>query len=608
MLATIKKHFFEHTILWVALIATLLVYYRSLFFPYISWDDPEMIFKNKDVIHFKVLSFFSDHYVGNYIPLTMLSHAIAWALFKGNVFGYHVLNLGLHLFNGYLVYQLSLKLFKEKKIASTAVVLFLLHPLQIESVNWLSEFKTLGYTCFFLLGSLAYLNYLSTKLNKHLIITAGYFIASCLFKPSAVIFPLCLICFDIFIHRSFHWRYVINKIPFLFISLLFGLINLKTQAADQFINYAHSFPFYERISNAGYALVKYTQLFLAPFNLSVIYPFPEKTINVILLGSITFIAIVVALILLNKKQAATPLAILLFIIFNLILVLQFVPFGEVLYADRYMYLPLVGFAWLFAYLISNFKLNGFIIPIILLLALGATTYMRSEKWKNSITLYEDIIKKYPDNFLALNSLGVENMMKNNDDKAYLYFNRATTVAPNNYKGFYNRGLLLLKNNNPKKAIEEFNKVFALYDYSKAYVARASAFYALMRYTEARTDATIALRKDRFNHKALFVLGNCDNDENDLSNAITYYNRAIELNNEEPDYYFKRSIAFGKQQKFSDCMNDLNTCLNLNPNYVEAYYWRGVAKVNLKQNPCEDFRRAAENNYTPAKEAYAKFCN
>ena len=98
--------------------------------------------------------------------------------------------------------------------------------------------------------------------------------------------------------------------------------------------------------------------------------------------------------------------------------------------------------------------------------------MRSDKWKNSITLYEDIIKKSPDNFLALNSLGVENMMKNNDDKAYLYFNRATNVAPNNYKGYYNRGLLLLKNNNPKKAIEEFNKVFSLYDYSKAYVARA----------------------------------------------------------------------------------------------------------------------------------------
>ncbi|MFO0356864.1 MAG: tetratricopeptide repeat protein [Sphingobacteriaceae bacterium] len=607
MLSTIKKHFTEHTILWVALIATLLVYYKSLFFPYISWDDPEMIFKNKDVIRFKLSALFTDHYVGNYIPLTMLSHAIAWALFKGNVFGHHLLNLSLHLINGYLVYQLSLKLFKEKKIASLTVVLFLLHPLQIESVNWLSEFKTLGYTCFFLLGSLSYLNYTNTKLNKQLVYTALYFIASCLFKPSAVIFPLCLICIDLFIHQNFQWRYVINKIPFLFISLLFGLINLKTQAADQFINYAHSFPFYERITNAGLALVKYTQLVLAPFNLSVIYPFPEKTINGILLGAFAVITILVAIFMLNKKQLFTPLAIILFILFNLILVLQFVPFGEVLYADRYMYLPLVGFAWLLAFLISKFKLNEFIIPSVLIAALGTTTFMRSDKWKNSITLYEDIIKKYPDNFLALNSLGVENMMKNNDDKAYLYFNRATTVAPNNYKGYYNRGLLLLKNNNPKKAIEEFNKVFSLYDYSKAYVARASAFYALMKYTEARTDATIALRKDRFNHKAMFVLGNCDNDENDLANAITFYNRAIELNNEEPDYYFKRSIAFGKQQKFTDCMNDLNTCLNLNPNYVEAYYWRGVAKVNLKQNPCEDFRRAAENNYTPAKEAFVKTC-
>ncbi|MBK6523673.1 MAG: hypothetical protein IPG08_15920 [Sphingobacteriaceae bacterium] len=59
------------------------------------------------------------------------------------------------------------------------------------------------------------------------------------------------------------------------------------------------------------------------------------------------------------------------------------------------------------------------------------------------------------------------MQRNNDDRALMYFNKATNVAPYNYKGFYNKGLWYLKNNNPKKAIEEFNTVIVMYNYPKS---------------------------------------------------------------------------------------------------------------------------------------------
>lgn len=537
----------------------------------------------------------------------MFTHALTWALFHGNVIGHHLINVLLHIANGYLVYQLSKQLFKEKGIAQITAVIFLLHPLQTESVNWIAELKNLGYAFFYLLGLLSYIHYTNSKNKKQFYYTLLFFVLACLYKPSAVVFPLSLLCIDILLGKKLDSKLFLNKIPLLFVSVLFGLINLRTQAADQFINFSHTFPFYERFANAGFAIFKYLSLFILPYNLSVIYPFPTDKLSTLLFGGIFVVLIALTLYFLFKKQKQQLLGILLFVIFNLILVLQFVPFGEVLYADRYMYVPLIGFAWLLAFFVQKLKINKLLIPIVLIALLSSVTFMRSSKWKSSIVLYEDIIKKYPDNFLALNSLGVENMMKNNDDKALQYFNHATNVAPFNYKGFYNRGLLYLKNNNPKKAIEEFNSVFQLYNYSKAYVARASAYYALMNYKGARIDANTALRLDKRNHRALFVLANCANDENELSTAIDFYDRAIELNSEEPDYYFKRSIAFGKQQKFADCLTDLNTCLELNPNYIEAYYWRGVAKVNLKLNPCEDLRRAAENNYAPANESYNKLC-
>ncbi len=608
MLDLIKKQFTEHLFLMVALIATIIAYASTLYFPHISWDDPEMVFRNRDVIGFNIGALFSSHYVGNYIPLTMLTHAIDWFLFGKSDMGHHTVNLLFHLVNGYLVYTLTLRLFKEKNIAAITVIIFLLHPLQSESVNWISELKNLGYALFYLLGLLSYINYSERKDNKYLFHTGIYFVVSCLFKPAAVVFPLSLICIDFILEKRFDVKFLLNKLPFFVLSVLFGLVNIKTQTADQFINYAHNFPIQTRITNAGFAIYKYLNLFVIPYDLSVIYPFPEeKTANTIL-GLAMVLVVGAVLFFLYRKQKMDLFAIILFILSNIILVLQFVPFGEVLYADRYMYVAIIGLAWLVAILLQKVRLPNMIIPIMLILGLGSLSFVRSTKWKSSITLYEDIIKKYPDNFLALNSLGVENMMRNNDDRALMYFNKATNVAPYNYKGFYNRGLLFLKSNNPKKAIEEFDKVLVMYQYPKAYVARASAYYSLMDYNKARKNASDALIKDKNNHKAYFILGNCANDQNDLQAAIGFYTNAINLNKFEPDYYFKRAIALGKQQNFKDCISDLDACLKLDPGYIDAYYWRGVAKVNLKQSPCEDLRRAAESGMEIAKGAYGKFCN
>lgn len=125
--------------------------------------------------------------------------------------------------------------------------------------------------------------------------------------------------------------------------------------------------------------------------------------------------------------------------------------------------------------------------------------------------------------------------------------------------------------------------------------------------KAINDAELALERDKNNARAHFVLGNCYNDMNQLNKALAEYNQCIQLNQNEADFYFKRAIVYGKQQKFRDCLNDLSICLYYNPYYYEAYYWQGVAKVNLGENPCSDFQVAARNNYQPAIDAYNKHC-
>jgi len=566
-----------------------------------------MVFKNKAVQNFDIQALFTNHYVGNYIPLTMLAHAIGWLLFENNDAGHHAINILFHLINGILIYNLGKRLFKNNVLANIGAIIFLLHPLQIESVGWISELKNILSTTFYLGGMLSYLNYFDSGKQKYYLITLLFFILACLSKSSAVIFSLIILFLDFFLNKKFEVKSILNKIPFLILAIIFGIINIKAQTADQFINYSHAFSFLQRIGFAGFALLKYLVLFVFPVNLSVIYPYPEIKNSTFILGYIFLIVLFIMFFFLIKNKKTDWLYLILFIVINLILVLQFVPFGEVLYADRYMYIPLAGFAWLTGYLFSKTKIPVRLISGCLIVLLAALTFIRSTAWSSAISLYEDIIKKYPKQFIALNSAGVEYMFLNNDAKALEYLNRAVVAAPNNYKGFYNRGLLYLKNNKPELAIKSFNQSLQLYDYSKAYVGRAAAYYMLKDLPKAINDANIVLQTDPNNAKARFVLANSYNDLNKIDDALREYNKCIQINPDDPNYYFKRAIVYGKQQDFNQCLNDLTVCIHLDPVYYEAYYWRGVAKVNLKQDPCEDFQVAARNNLEQAVKAFNKYC-
>ncbi len=597
----------DNRVLFLALLVTVAVYSKVLFFGHISWDDPEMVFKNKAVKHFDIKAMFSGHYVGNYLPVTMIVHALSWMVFGGNAGGHHAVNVVFHLLNGVLVYKVTAYFFSDKRLRGLTVLVFLLHPLQLETVAWISELKSTLSASFFFGALLFYLRYSEKQQRKDYLIAFLFFVVSCLSKSSAVILPLVLLCTDLYRSRTISIRLLTDKIPFFIVALLFGLINLKTQAADMFINYSHAFPYHERTGYAGYALLKYLGMFLLPVNLSVLYPYPSAKIQALIIGFIFILLLGFTIYRAAVRKNFRLLALVLLCVCSLLLVLQFVPFGEVLYADRYMYQPVVFFSMLVLFLFSKLRIGVKVLLGLLFVVLPLASWQRMDVWRNSAVLYADILKKFPESFVALNSLGAELMMQNQDKKALEYLNRSVKVSPKNYKGYYNRGLLMLKNGKPAEAIKDFNRAIALYDYHKAYVGRASAYYMLQDIPKAMQDAEYVLKTEPGQPKALFVLANCYSSLNQIDKALTLYNMCIEVVDDDADFYFKRAIAYGKKQDFVSSLQDLDACISLNPGYYEAYYWRGVAKFNLKQEPCRDLRIAADKGLEQAQLAYNKYC-
>lgn len=589
------------------MLATVIIYGVFLQYGFISWDDPEMVFRNKAVQNFSITDFFKNQYVGNYIPFTMLLHSLIWQIAGDHAGVHHLFSLLLHLLNGWLVYQLGRKLFQQDGIAAIGMLIFLTHPIQMESVGWISELKTILYSTFFLAGLLAYLQYRTDARTKNLLLVFFYFIAACLSKPSAVVFPIVLFCIELFLSDEKRKSLRPIFIPFFILAILFGLINLYTQTQAQFLNQAHAFPYWQRFAFAGFALGKYLLLFLLPVNLSVIYPYPMSSAAVLGTGGLILLSLTALVYWAWSKNRKLILFATLFFLSQLLLVLQFIPFGEALYADRYLYLPVIALGWLAGNFIVSLKVPLRYASLILIILLTLPGTARARDWRTALVLFEDIIKHYPESFVALNSAGVESMYQNLDEKAKVYFDRAIAVNTNNYKGFYNRGLLALKTGHATEAVQDFNKCLALNAYVKAYSGRANAYYQLQDYAKAIEDAEQAIIVDPGYAKSFFILGNCYNDMGQMDIAIQNYNKAIALQVEEADFYFKRAIAYGKKQDFQTCLSDLDVCTTLNPLYYEAYYWKGVAKVNLGKNACEDFRIAARQNFEPAVAAFNKYC-
>lgn len=590
------------------LIVFCLVYFKLMHADFISWDDAEYVLENKDVHAFNLKALTTHFYVGNYHPLTMLNYALDWKLFKANPMGYHIENIAWHLLNSLLVYYTLKKVLKENSSALLISIVFAFHPAQLESIAWIAERKNLLSTFFILLSLLAYMNFISKKGNTFMLISLILFIFSILCKPSFMIFPLILVLIDWHFHQAISKKNILQKIPFLIGSLVLGIFTWQAQTEGGYINENHFFAFYERIGYAGYAIIQYLVHFINPFQLSVIYPYPQNKMGSIILGYIVLVGLAFLIYKLIKHKKTNLLFGLCFFLINVLLALQFIPFGEVLNADRYMYVSIIGLGLIFIHFISINKRVIILASVLITLLLGSITTYRLSVWQNSLGLYKDILKKYPHSYIALNSLGAEYMKQKEYRLSEKYYNQSIYENKNSYKTYYNRALLYSITQRLDKAIGDYTKAIELNHYYKAYVGRANVYYILKDYSKSISDAEKALAINGNNMKANFVLANCYDDLNQLDKALYYYNTAIHLNNEDASLFLRRGVLYGKQQQFNSCLTDLEISTTLNPNYAEAYYWKGVAKFNLNKNPCFDLNKALNLGFDEAQIPLKKYCH
>ncbi len=559
-------------ILSAILFTTILIYLKVLKFDLLfTWDDCAYITENNDIKDLKwgnIQSFFTKFYVWNYHPLTMITYALEYKIMGNSASFFHFNNLLIHIANTILVFIFIRKISaQDNTIALITAAFFAVHPMHVESVAWISERKDVLYSFFFLLSLIAYINYIRNQKLKFLIFSGIFFMFSCLSKSASVITPLVMMLIDYYLNRKWDWKIVFEKIPFLIISLIFGIVAIYSQKTALRPETAISFT--NHLFVVIDSFVTYILKAFVPIHQSAIYPYPNLNLSLpfsYYLSGI-FLGLIISAVWYSRRWGKDIIFGFGFFILTIVLVLQIVSVGNATMADRYTYIPYIGLFFiggkLYSYISTktnlvykNLSLLVFIIGFISFISISSG---RISVWKSDLTLFGNVLDQYPDCSIA-------------------YFNRAAYYldSPVTATDSVKRTL------NINNAIKDYTRVIDLNKhYRRIYSGRAKAEYLAKDYLAAVKDYNSALSEDPGNVKCYFPRGVSNYMIKDYVAAINDFSKTLQADSTNKEVYLNRALAYYMSKDYTAAVHDLSQYISLNPNAADGYFNRANAEMQLQ---------------------------
>ena len=562
--------FNQWTGLFGILTLTLVVFFPSLNNSFTNWDDPALITENPLIHNLdadSIKRIFSEVYFGNYQPLHILSYAIEYHFYGLNPTGYHATSIVMHLIATWLVCKFIFSLTQNSTIALLAALLFGIHPMHVESVAWAAERKDLLYSIFFIASLIVYIKYIRSEGKaKFLVFTFMLFALSIFSKAMAASLPPTLFLLDIYFKRKLSIKLVLEKVPFFALAAVLGFIATNTVSTTGQVS-LHVFSLFDRIIFANFNILHYIGKLILPIQLSAFYPYPSKSVGGLPFYFYTAPFIVAGMAFLIIRALKKTKVIFFgagFFILCIFLVLQLFPVGPTIISERYTYLPSIGFFFIIAYytrqLIEkrpSFKTVVHISLVGYSLFLCVATWQRCEVWKDSMSLWTNVLKQFPNTGMALNNRGnVYGKERGELDLALADFNKSIAFEPDFVNAYANRGVVYGIKGKYDLAIKDFTKALELKpNYYEALLNRGITYSQIGQFDKAIIDFT----------------------------------RMLQTKKEDPKLYHNRGVAYLQNKQYNDAISDFNTELSLDPNLGDAYYQKAIALYNISQ-----FKEAFEN--------------
>jgi tetratricopeptide (TPR) repeat protein len=533
------------------LLVTFVTYMPALRNGFI-WDDPQNLTDNHLLQSIEGLrKIWLDPAASyQYYPLTYTTFWIESHLWGLQPFGYHAVNVLLHALNAVLLGILLARL--SVPGAWLAALIFAVHPVEVQSVAWISERKNVLSVFFYLSALLAYLRFVERRHRAW----RSYGLALLLFglamlsKSHAVSLPFVILALLWWKQERVCKRDVLALTPFVVIGIALALL---TATREVLFSLAEGPEWVlsplERLLVAGRVLWFYPGKLLWPHPLMMIYP--RWQIDPVELWQYLFplaaIAAVLALWVLRKRLGKGPLAAVLIFVGILAptpALIKIAFMNQSYVADQWLYLPGMALIGLAAAGVVAFgrslhrrqQLVSGSVAGMVVIVLGALSWQHCLVFRDQETLFRDNLLHNPLAWAAHNNLGNVLLQTGKTGEAIAQYQEALRIKPDIPDAHWNLGNALLQAGNLNEAIGQYEQALRI-----------------------RPD-----NPDAQNHFGSVLMVAGKNQE-----AIDHYEQALRVAPDFPEAHYNLGLALAQTGRFQEAITHFQEALRLRPNYPEA---------------------------------------
>ena len=604
----IKQEKKSAAFVWRALIAIAVLgifIYSNSFDCGFQFDDKHNILTNPPI---RSLSDYKELWdINSSRFLVFYSFAVNYHYGEFNVWGYHFVNLMIHLLNSFLVFWITRLLFMSpgmknntiarhaSAIALITALLFISHPLATASVTYIVQRMASMAALFYFLSIAMYMKARLSESKIKFWYFGGTLIAALLAmhsKENSYTIPLALFLIELYffntkkIDINFKDYRLLVAIAGIFAFVIFTLYNFSFSVFNPLLPSTFNT---ETITSSNYfctqlsVIVKYIQLLALPINLNVDYDFPiaQSLFEIpTLINGLILLSLLILALFLYKINKIFSFGILWFFL-TLSIESTFIPISDVIFEHR-TYIPSFGFfiiisSGIFLFLWDKYKILATIVISLLIVSNTALAHQRNKIWKDEYTLWSDVVLKSPKKVRGYINLGYAYGNMKKWDEAIANFNKVNELAPNKHAAaYYNLGIAYW-------AIEEKDKAKANYstaikldsNYVDAYQGRGVCYHYLNEYDKALADYSKAIsispKPDLYYNRGMIYAF-----KKQWAAAISDYTMAIAKTPENSNLYYNRAIAYGSNNEWDKAIEDFNMTLKIDPQNKNAYSNRQFA--------------------------------
>jgi Flp pilus assembly protein TadD len=570
-------------------VLTILVYVNSLPNEFV-FDDLGLIVSNGAIRDIRnIPAILGAHGNVAYRPLRTASFAVDYFLFGLNPAGFRAVNIALHILNGALIFFLFRVLLRDPRPALLAAILFVVHPIQTDSVAYISGRRDILFTLFYLVGFACYVRYRETDRLRYVFLSGFAYLLSLFSKEMAISLPVLCVCYDMI--RSIPvttdkrplapWQAVVEAIRtavrgnrvFYAVGaggLLFLIWFFAFRVSPSLQRTMYGGGLGPTLLTSARIFVHYLKLLVFPLTLNADYSYnafpvsrslsdPRALIALAILGAVGWG--IMRLLFFARWAAFGGL----WFFITLLPVSQIIPHHEMV-AEHYLYLPSAGVFLSASVLIQrSLARERRKVPIIAaftlaVLLLGVRTVVRNRDWRDSRTLWTKTIQTAPESARAHTNVGEIAIRQGRFLEAYREFREALRIKPDDAIHHDNLGVVLLRHGLFDEAENEFRETLRILpSYQKARVNLGLVYLSRRQLDQAEEQFRTAL----------------------ASNGVTQVSRAEVLNNLGIVLALKRR-GREAEQAFAEAVRLAPDYADARANLGKAYLENGMSKESITQ--------------------------